>query len=174
MAAPETFQTARLDARRLSGGDFAELCIMHKDARVMAALGGVRSDEVTKEYAQANELHWCQYGFGTWALRSKDGDFAGRTALRHITIEGVDDIELGYSFMPQFWEKGMATEIAKAVVEIGFRHCALDSIIAFTLVDHIASRRVMEKLDFQFEADREIKGELCAVYRLFREHGVGT
>jgi hypothetical protein len=32
----------------------------------------------------------------------------------------------------------------------------------------IASRRVMEKLGFLHEADREIKGELCAVYRLQR------
>jgi RimJ/RimL family protein N-acetyltransferase len=166
-----SFETARLHAKRLGLDDLAELCVMHKDARVMAALGGVRTDEMTEDYIRANDAHWDRYGFGIWALRDRHGKFAGRSGLRHITIAGVDEVELGYSFAHEFWGRGLATEIAEAVIETGFDRCGLSNIIAFTLVGHIASRNVMEKLGFQFEADRQIKGELCAVYRLHREQG---
>jgi RimJ/RimL family protein N-acetyltransferase len=169
-----SFQTARLDAKPLRFDDFAELCVMHKDARVMAALGGVRTDEMTEDYIRANDAHWDRYGFGIWALRDKHGKFAGRSGLRHIAIAGVDEVELGYSFAHEFWGKGLATEIAKAVIDKGFNSYGLSNIIAFTLVHHIASRNVMEKLGFRFEADRQIKGELCAVYRLHRKQDAGT
>ena len=88
--------------------------------------------------------------------------------MRHITIDGVDEVELGYTFHRAFWGQGLATEISRRAVELGFGDLALPNIIAFAVVEHMASRRVMEKLGFQLESDREIKGALCAVYRLYR------
>jgi RimJ/RimL family protein N-acetyltransferase len=169
IAAPDDFQTERLTASRLGMADFAELCAMHKDPRVMEMLGGVRSDAVTEEYVRSNSGHWDQFGFGIWSLRDKTGRFAGRSGLRHIEIDGVDEVELGYSFAHEFWGRGLATEIARAVLGIGFGACRLPNIIAFTVVEHRASRHVMEKLGFQYECDRAIKGGLCAVYRLLAE-----
>jgi RimJ/RimL family protein N-acetyltransferase len=160
------FQTRRLDATPLDLGHLDELCVLHKDAEVSKFLGGVRDEAATHRYINDNLAHWREHGFGTWALRDKTGAFAGRCALRHITIDGVDEVELGYTFHRAFWGQGLATEISRRIVEIGFGDLALPNIIAFAVVEHRASRRVMEKLGFQFEADREIKGALCAVYRL--------
>lgn len=166
MAAPETFQTARLDAASLGLGHLKELCVLHKDAEVSKFLGGVRDEAATHKYITDNIAHWGEHGFGTWALRDKAGTFVGRCALRHITIGDVDEVEIGYTFHRAFWGRGLATEVSHAVVDIGFRALGLPDIIAFASVEHKASRHVMEKLGFQFEADREIKGDLCSVYRL--------
>jgi RimJ/RimL family protein N-acetyltransferase len=160
------FQTIRLDAKPLGLDDFAELAVLHKDAEVSKFLGGVRDEAATHRYITDNIAHWNEHGFGTWALRDKIGAFAGRCALRHITINDVDEVEIGYTFHRAFWGQGLATEVSRKVLEIGFGPLALPNIIAFASVEHKASRRVMEKLGFRFETDREIKGDLCAVYRL--------
>jgi RimJ/RimL family protein N-acetyltransferase len=128
----------------------------------------VRDEAATHRYITDNIAHWNEYGFGTWALRDKTGAFAGRCALRHITINDVDEVEIGYTFHRAFWGRGLATEVSRSVLEIGFGPLALPNIIAFASVEHKASRRVMEKLGFRFEYEGEIKGALCALYRLHR------
>ncbi len=160
------FQTARLAATPLDLRHFEELCVLHKDAEVSRYLGGVRDEAATQNYITDNVDHWREHGFGTWALRDRAGAFAGRCALRYITIGDVDEIELGYTFHRAYWGQGLATEVSRKVLEIGFGALALPEIIAFAVVEHRASRHVMEKLGFRFEAEREIKGALCAVYRL--------
>src|SRR3546814_13279373 len=69
-----------------------------KDAEVSKYLGGVRDEATTRTYITDNMAHWDEYGFGTWALRDGAGTFAGRCALRHITINDVDEVGLGYTF----------------------------------------------------------------------------
>jgi len=134
----------------------------------------VRDEAATRTYITDNIAHWDEYGFGTWALYAKDGAlrdkagaFAGRCALRHITINDVDEVELGYTFARDYWGRGLATEVSRSVLEIGFGALRLPNIIAFADAEHRASRHVMEKLGFQFEYEGEIKGGWCALYRLF-------
>src|SRR5207245_382531 len=47
MALLASFRTSRLAAERISLSDYFEMCRLHRDARVMATLGGVISDEET-------------------------------------------------------------------------------------------------------------------------------
>jgi ribosomal-protein-alanine N-acetyltransferase len=52
------------------------------------------------------------------------------------------------------WNEGFATELARASLQVGFTDLGLAEVIAFTLPDNLASRRVMEKAGFVY--DREI------------------
>ena len=79
----------------------------------------------------------------------------------------VDEVELGYTFHRAYWGQGLATEVSRKVLDIGFGTLALPNIIAFAAAEHRASRHVMEKLGFQFEYEGEIKGGWCALYRMF-------
>jgi len=167
MSLPAIFSTARLSAMPLDLSHLDELCVLHKDAEVSKYLGGVRDEAASRKYITDSIAHWEKYGFGTWALHDKAGTFAGRCALRHITINDVDEVEPGYTFHRAFWRQGLATEVSRAVLGIGFGTLALPNIIAFADAEHRASRHVMEKLGFQFEYEGEIKGGWCALYRLF-------
>lgn len=167
MPAPKTFQTARLNATSLDLSHLDELCVLHKDAEVSKYLGGVRDEVASRKYITDNIAHWDTYGFGTWALHTKGGAFAGRCALRHITIGDVDEVEIGYTFHQDYWGQGLATEVSRALLDIGFGALELPNIIAFAVAEHRASRHVMEKLGFQFEYEGEISGAWCALYRLY-------
>jgi len=99
MPFPDSFTTERLRAERLTPDHLAEVQRMHRDPAVMAHLGGVRDEERTAAYLARNLQHWADYGFGLWILREvSGGDPVGRAVLRHLSVEGVDEVEVGYGF----------------------------------------------------------------------------
>lgn len=103
MDAFDRFETQRLSAERLRATDYADLCRMNQNASVMETIGGLRSDETTREYLRKNLEHWDRYGFGLWILRRKvDGMFVGRSALRRVDVDGSDETEIGYALMPEY------------------------------------------------------------------------
>ena len=123
------FTTARLSAERLRHDHLADLVALHRDAEVSRYLGGVRTPEVTKAYVAANIAHWDQHGLGLWALRAKNGAFAGRAGLRHIPVDDVDEIEIFYAFKREFWGRGLASEMTTALTDIGLSQLMLPSLI---------------------------------------------
>ncbi len=148
----DSFETERLKAGRLSEDDFDLLYKFYTNEEVCRTLGGVRTASWVKNYIAKNIEHWERFSFGIWNFYTKPGNiFAGRGALRHIDIDGRDEIEIGYAFLPEYWGKGYATEIAKELVEIAFEVYQLIDIIAITLPDNKASRRVMEKAGLSYE-----------------------
>lgn len=139
---------------------------MHSDARHMAMLGGVRDDAWTKDYLQRNLAHWDAHGFGLWMLRLDEGGaIIGRCLLRHLDLDGVDEIETGYSFEPDQWGLGFATEIAVACVAIGRSTFRYASIVAVTRPENLASRRVLEKAGLRFEREMPYAGAPHVLYR---------
>jgi RimJ/RimL family protein N-acetyltransferase len=162
----DAFSTARLRASRLTADDFPEVHRFHRDARAMALLGGVRDEAQGRAYLERNLAHWDRYGFGLWLLRRSDADpIVGRACLRHLEIDGVDEVELGYGFYPEYWGQGLATEIALACVSLGFERLACPSLVALTRPDHLASQRVMAKAGLRFDRVVLHVGEPHVVFR---------
>jgi RimJ/RimL family protein N-acetyltransferase len=162
------FRTDRLTAEKLRDDDLADLVALHLDPEVSRYLGGVRSAETTKTYLAANMAHWDQHGFGLWALRTKDGEFAGRAGIRHILVDGIDEIEIAYTFKRDLWGQGLASEIAAALTHIGLSQLALPSLIGLVFVEHGASRRVLEKSNYILEKSTTHHGEDVVIYRIRR------
>ena len=163
----ETFRTDRLLAERLSEGDLADIRRMHRDPRVMATLGGLRSDEETARYLRDNLDHWDRYGYGIWALRDRtDGRFVGRAGLRNTHVGGEDEVELAYALVADYWNKGLATEMARAILKVAFEDLGLTDVVCFTLPTNGASRRVMEKAGFEYERDVVHAGLPRVLYRI--------
>ncbi|MDH6259280.1 GNAT family N-acetyltransferase [Bradyrhizobium sp. BR13661] len=164
----DQFSTKRLTGERLNETHLADLVALHLDPDVSRYLGGVRSAEVTKTYLATNMAHWEQHGFGLWALRTKDGVFAGRAGLRHILVDDIDEIEIAYTFRRDLWGQGFASEIATALTDIGLSQLKLPSLIGLVFVEHGASRRVLEKSNYSFEKYTMHHDEAVVIYRINR------
>lgn len=162
------FSTNRLIAERLNENHLADLVALHLDAEVSRYIGGVRTPEVTKNYLAVNMAHWDQHGFGLWVLRTKDGSFAGRAGIRHILVDGVDEIEIAYAFKREVWGQGLASEVATALTDIGLSRLELPSLIGLIFVGNAASRRVLEKSDYVLERSTTRHGEDVVIYRIRR------
>ncbi len=160
-------RTPRLLLSRIGSEDFPDLCRMHRDRQVMATLGGVRSDEVSADILQQLMAHWEAHGFGYWMARDPEsGDFMGRGGLRRVVVGGGDEVEVGYALMPQYWGRGIATELARACARVGFEQLGREDLVAFTLPTNYASRGVMQRVGFLYERDVIWAGMPHVLYRL--------
>src|SRR5437762_126203 len=114
-------RTSRLLLLRPRADDFDGLDRMHRDPQVMATLGGIRTPEQTRQFINGLLAHWEQHGFGLWMARdAATSRFVGRGGLRHTVVEGKPDVEVAYGLMPEFWGRGLATELARESVRVGF------------------------------------------------------
>ena len=162
----DTFATPRLFAERLTAEHLPEIRRMHEDPRVMATLGGIRREAQTREYLDRNLAHWERFGFGLWIVRDASREtIVGRACVRHLDVDGVDEVEIGYALYADWWGQGLATEIANACVAIGCRDLGLASVVAVTLPTNRGSRHVMEKAGLSYERDFLHAGALHVLYR---------
>ena len=133
----------------------------------MATLGGMRSPTETREWLGRQVDHWRQHGFGLWMARDRaTGQFVGRGGLHHVEIDGRDEIEVGYTFLAEFWGRGLATELRCASVRVAFTVLRVPEIVCFTLPTNRASQRVMQKAGFRYERDLVYKDLPHVFYRL--------
>ncbi len=162
--------TSRMIAEAITPLHAPELHRLLTDPLVMNTLsadGKPLSDERIAETIRQAVDHWQQHGFGFWVFhRKSDGQFIGRGGLKTYEIDGKEVIGLAYAVMPAYWNRGFATEIAQASLDVGFGYLGFPEIGSWTLPINLASQRVMEKLGFRYEREFEFAGLLHRFYRL--------
>jgi [ribosomal protein S5]-alanine N-acetyltransferase len=81
--------------------------------------------------------------FGLMALEHKiTHEFVGQCGLLSKEVNGVNELEIGYSLMPNSTGKGYATEAAQAFKRIAFQNNYTQSVISIIHVDNLASQHV--------------------------------
>ena len=174
MSFPESFRTDRLLIRQLREADFPELRRLHTDGAVMEHIGGVRSPAQTEAYLARNLEHWRDHGFGLWMVHDGiGGPVAGLAMLRSLTVEGAEEVEVGYSLHRQYWGRGLATEIASACSAHGYDSLGLESLVAVAGPANSASHHVLRKIGMAFERDLVLEGTRCWLFRGRRPAGAG-
>jgi RimJ/RimL family protein N-acetyltransferase len=89
-------------------------------------------------------------GFGLYLIELREsGEPIGMCGL--IKREALEDVDLGFAFLPTFWRKGYAFEAAAAVMCYGRKALGLRRIVAILSQDNDRSSRLLEKLGFSFE-----------------------
>jgi ribosomal-protein-alanine N-acetyltransferase len=91
---------------------------------------------------------------------------------------GIDDIEIGYRLNPDYWNRGLITEAARAVRDHAFRDRKLSRVISLIHPENIPSRRVAEKNGMKVEKEITFRGFPTLVFAMTREqwlaeHGAG-
>lgn len=162
-----TLLTERLAGERLRPDHFAEIHRMHQDPIQMATLGGVKDEAWTTAYMTRHLEHWDRCGFGVWLLRDRQNEaVAGRVLLRPLVVDGMDEVEVGYSFYQAWWGQGLATEAATACLVIAREILQLPSLVALTSPTNRESQRVLAKLGMTLDRELEEDGEVSWLFRL--------
>jgi len=151
---PGEVLTERLRLTRICAAELPDFLAFYRDERTTATLGGVRSEPRVRKWLDWQLEHWQAHGFGWWTLRDRTtGAFIGRGGIQRAEVEGQAEVELGYGLLPEFWGQGLAAEMSREALRLGFEVLRLDSIVSFTLPMNLRSRRVMEKVGLHFERD---------------------
>ena len=85
---------------------------------------------------------------------------------------GIEDIEIGYRLHPDYWNRGLITEAARAVRDHGFRDWKLARVISLIHPENIPSRRVAEKNGMTVVKKITFRGFPTLVYAITREEWV--
>jgi [ribosomal protein S5]-alanine N-acetyltransferase len=80
---------------------------------------------------------------GMNALDKKDNnEFVGQCGLLIHTIDGVEELEIGYSIMPEYRGKGYAIEAANLCKDYAFENNLSNSLISIIHIDNKESQKV--------------------------------
>ena len=143
-------QTDRLILRRFTAADLDNLFELDNDPEVMRYINGgnptsrvIIQNDILPAFLHYDE----QYpAFGFWAAVDKlSSSFIGWFSFRPVS-DSAGEIALGYRLHKAFWNKGYATEGARALIHKGFTELGVQRIVAKTYEKNLASRRVMEKV----------------------------
>jgi RimJ/RimL family protein N-acetyltransferase len=172
---PARLETPRLRGEPLGPEHETEIARLALDPRVYGTLWPWSFPPTIADVRSSlghQRDHWERDGFGLWLLRGRrSGEFIGRGGLQHTDVLGCQGVEVAWAIVPERWGLGLATEMALGAVKLAFGSLGLDEMIALTLPENIASRRVMEKSGFVYESRVEHGGLDHVLYRRRRENG---
>jgi [ribosomal protein S5]-alanine N-acetyltransferase len=165
----ERVRTARLTGTRPVFRDADELHPVLADERVAPWLfpDGPPTAAQVRSLLVRDADHWKRHRWGPWVVRDgQTGAMLGRVGLESTEVGGREEVEVAWAIAADRWGEGLATEMAAEAVRVAFDVVGLPDLVAFTLVDNGASRRVMEHLGFAYERDVEHAGLPHVLYRL--------
>lgn len=104
---------------------------------------------------------------GLNALINKDtGQLIGMCGLLIQTVDEVQELEIGYSILPEYWKKGYATEAAKKCKAYAFEHKMAESIISIIHIDNIGSQKVAMNNGMHLDKTTTYKGIPVHIFRV--------
>ncbi len=149
----KVLETERLALRWLTADDAPFILELLNDPAWLRFIGdrGVRTAEEARKYLLNGPIAMVErLGFGLYLTQRKlDGVPMGICGL--IKRDGLDDIDIGFAFLPQFCGNGYAFEAASAVMVYGKTTFALRRIVGITSSDNAGSIRLLEKLSLKYE-----------------------
>jgi RimJ/RimL family protein N-acetyltransferase len=156
MDAPQYWlETERCGLRRFTLDDRDWFRDLYADPDVTRYLGGVKNAAQADALFDARIIAYYDEhpGFGIWMTEEKaTGTRLGFHLLNHIQGESI--IQVGYSLTKAAWGRGVATEMAAAVLRYGFVTLALPTIAGMTSLGNVASQRVLEKIGLERRGER--------------------
>jgi RimJ/RimL family protein N-acetyltransferase len=149
----KVLETDRLILRWLSTDDAEFILELLNEPSFLRFIGdkGVRTLDDARDYISNGPVDmYNRLGFGLYLTELKDGGVPiGICGL--IKRDALQDVDIGFAFLPRFWAKGYAYESASAVMTYGKDVLGLKRILAITSQDNHASAKLLKKLGLQFE-----------------------
>lgn len=162
-------ETARLLFRTHQPQDEDDFIQMHTDPEVRRYVGGQGWPVEKALYRFQNQyLGEPTETYGLWATVLKAEDrYIGCCGLR-AAEDGA--AHLGYYIARPYWGRGLASEAAKAFIEVAFDRLSLPRLLSDVEKGNAASERILQKLGFQYLSQEEIaaSGRTICLYELLR------
>ncbi len=142
-------QTARLRLRPFAA-DLSDLDALHaiqSDPHHMRYYPHPFSRDETREWIERWLAQYDERGFGLWVVEDRySGEFLGNVGPNIQPVDGVDEVELGWSITPRRARQGIATEAALASRDWCFDERGVDHVISLVRPENVPSRGVAEKI----------------------------
>lgn len=146
-------ETERLVLRRLDLDDTAFIFELVNDPDWLRHIGdkNVRSLDDARAYLVNGPLAmYAQHGFGLFAVeRREDRALIGMCGL--IKRDTLDDVDIGFAYLPAYRAQGYAREAAAATLAYARDALGLKRVVAIVSPANHASARLLERVGLRYE-----------------------
>jgi ribosomal-protein-alanine N-acetyltransferase len=160
------FRTPRLQARWMTEQDFDDVFRLMSDPDSMRY---IRPPETDPQPVRERMAKWIAYGknaggLGCFILEWIENQrFAGYIVGRHVDFDlQSTEYEIGYTFAPEYWGQGLATEIILPLSRYVQAITGTNKVVAFIDPQNGASERVLLKNGFVHTGTRQIYDGISA------------
>lgn len=94
------------------------------------------------------------------------GEIIGQCGLLIHTVNDVEELEIGYSIMPEFRNKGYAFEAASKCRDYAFQNNLRESLISIIHVDNIESAKVALKIGMVKDFETYYNNSTVTIFRI--------
>jgi RimJ/RimL family protein N-acetyltransferase len=127
----------------------------------------------TEVMIQSIDESFGRQGFGLWAAELQETKgFIGFIGLNvpALTLPFSPCVEIGWRLAFDCWGKGYAQEGARAVLAFGFETVGIKEIVSFTAINNVGSRRVMERIGMNYDAQGDFDHPKVGTHHPLRRH----
>lgn len=156
-------ETRRLILRRWTEADRQPFFAICSDPQVMQFVGSGEpwTWEQTLSFVQRAGESDRRHEYCQWPVVHKDdGVLIGYCGF----VSQEDGAEIGWRLAQAYWGRGLATEIARAVLHFGWTSLSFQRVTATVQAENSGSRRVIEKLGMQYERSLQRAGRDVLLY----------
>ncbi|MCM4153936.1 N-acetyltransferase [Arenibacter sp. N53] len=158
----KTFETERLVLKPTTEEDAKFVFELFNTPKWIQNIGdrNIGSVEMAKEYIlnkmqpQLKRLGYSNYTI----IRKIDQVKIGACGL--YDREGLDGIDIGFAFLPEYEGKGYAFEAAHKLVTVAFNEFGIKTISAITAKNNVSSQRLLGKLGLELTGTTKLPNDI--------------
>jgi [ribosomal protein S5]-alanine N-acetyltransferase len=158
-------ETARLKLEELTDRDVDSVFMLTSNEKVMRFFPEILNYEDTQRMVQKILRQYREYGYCFWKVLLKpDEEFIGIAGILHQEIDMEPKTEISYRILPEYWNKGYATEAAMACKKYAETELNIKNFISLIHPQNEASICVATKLRAKKTRSINFTGEEHDVY----------
>lgn len=141
-------QTERLIFRKIHDSDFEAWVKFFEDPNTSLHWVEEKKTPITaceQWYQKQNWRYENDKGGMNALIEKASGRLVGHCGLLVQTVDGISELEIGYSLLPEFWNKGYAFEAAEYCKEYAFHNEYSESLISIISITNQPSQKVALK-----------------------------
>lgn len=103
-------------------------------------------------------------------IEKQSGQFVGQSGLLVQTVNGKEELEVGYHLLPEYWGNGYATEAAQFFKKLAFQISDVQSIISNIEISNFPSQAVAKRNGLHTSGQCTWHDLEMFIYRIAREN----
>ena len=156
-----TFETERLTIKPTTVDDCEFILALMNTPKWHQYIGDRNVKTIADANRYINEKMQPQLerlGYSNYTIvRKYDGMKVGTCGL--YDREGLEGIDIGFAFLPEYEKQGYAFEAANKLKQVAFNEFCIREINAITVKDNLPSQKLLEKLGFKLTGTTQLPGE---------------
>jgi RimJ/RimL family protein N-acetyltransferase len=164
--------TQRLIFRNIHDSDYDQWLKFFQDPRTSEHW---IEEKETPEIACAK---WYEKQFGRYReerggmnalIEKQGGKLVGHCGLLVQVVDGITELEIGYSLIHEFWNRGYASEAAQFCRDFAFSNQLADSVISIISLTNKPSEKVALKNGMSIEKQTIYNGNKVNIFRIHKD-----